>query len=109
MSHEERRKSPRVVVDVSVRLTVEGRTVPGRIHDICRDAALVESHERCVVGAKVAMARESAGSVARVDGVVLRVSAGEGDARGIAILFVDVAPAAATAIELLIDRAGLGG
>jgi hypothetical protein len=42
----------------------------------------------------------------QVDGVVLRVSAAEGDARGIAILFVDVAPATATAIELLVHRAG---
>ena len=33
----------------------------------------------------------------QVAGVVLRVSAAEGDARGVAILFVDVAPATATA------------
>ena len=45
----------------------------------------------------------------QVDGVVLRVSAAEGDARGIAILFVDVAPATATAIELLVHRAGTDG
>jgi hypothetical protein len=45
----------------------------------------------------------------QVDGVVLRVSASEGDARRIAILFVDVAPASATAIELLVHRAGTDG
>ena len=107
MSHEERRKTPRVVVDLPVRLSIEGRTVPGRLHDLCRDAALVESHERCAVGTKVTLGWESQGGMAQVAGVVLRVSALEGDARGIAILFVDVAPAAATAIELLIHRSGL--
>jgi hypothetical protein len=104
---EERRRAPRVVVDLPVRLTVDGRTVPARLHDICRDAALVEAHQRCVVGAKVALAWESpGGGMTQVEGTVLRVSAGEGDARRAAVLFTDVAPATATAIELLIDRAG---
>ena len=107
MKPEERRRHPRVVVDLPVRLRVGDKTVPGRIHDVCRDAALVETHERCTVGTKVALAWESpGGGMAQVDGVVLRVSAGEGDARRVAVLFVDIAPAAATAIEMLIDRAG---
>jgi len=60
-----------------------------------------------VVGTRVTLAWESpGGGMVQVDGVVLRVSAAEGDARGIAILFVDVAPATATAIELLVHRAG---
>jgi hypothetical protein len=108
MTHEERRKSPRVVVDLPVRVGIEGKTVPGRLHDICRDAALVETHESVIVGTRVTLAWDvGGGGMVQVDGVVLRVSAGEGDARGIAILFVDVAPAVATAIELLIHRAGV--
>jgi PilZ domain-containing protein len=104
---EERRQSPRVVVDLPVRLGVEGRTVPGRLHDVCRDAALVETHQRCTVGTKVALAWESPGAgMVQVAGVVLRVSAADGDARRVAILFVEVAPATATAIELLVHRAG---
>jgi PilZ domain-containing protein len=107
MRPEERRKSPRVVVDLPVRLGVEGQTVPGRIHDVCRDAALVETHQRCAVGTRVALAWESdGGGMVQVAGVVLRVSVAEGDARRVAILFVDVAPATATAIELLVHRAG---
>jgi hypothetical protein len=95
------------VVDLPVRLTVDGQTVPGRLHDVCRDAALVETHQRCGVGTRVALAWESAGGgMAQVSGTVLRVSAGDGDARRVAVLFTDVAPATATAIELLIDRAG---
>ncbi len=110
MTGEERRRRPRVVVDLPVRLGREGRTVPGRIHDVCRDAALVETHERCVVGEKVRLGWEATGGgMAEVDGVVLRVSVGEGDARRVAVLFVDVAPATATAIELLVHRAGTAG
>ncbi len=110
MRPEERRRRPRVLVDVPIRLSVEGKTVPGRIHDICRDAALVETHHRCLVGTRVTLAWESPREgMVQVMGVVLRVSAAEGDARGIAVLFVDVAPAVATAIELLLDRAASAG
>lgn len=109
MRPEDRRKSPRVVVDLPVRLGVDGQTVTGLLHDVCRDAALVETHQRCVVGTRVTLAWETpGGGMMQVAGVVLRVSAGEGDARKIAILFVDVAPATATGIELLVDRAGTG-
>jgi len=108
---EDRRKSPRVVVDLPVRVGMAGQTVPGRLHDVCRDAALVETHDSCVVGTRVTLAWESSrgGGMVQVDGLVLRVSASEGDARRIAILFVDVAPAATTAIELLVHRAGTDG
>ena len=110
MKPEDRRRSPRVVVDLPVRLTVDGHTVPGRIHDVCRDAALVETHQRCTVGMNVLLAWDSGGGgMVQVAGVILRISAAEGDARRVAILFVDVAPATATAIELLVDRAGTDG
>jgi hypothetical protein len=107
LTPEERRRSPRVVVDLPVRLGLEGQTVPGRLRDVCRDAALVETHGRCTVGTRVELAWESpGGGMVQVAGVVLRISAGDGDARRVAILFVDVAPATATAIEMLVDRAG---
>jgi hypothetical protein len=107
VTSEERRKSPREAVDLPVRLSVAGQTVPGRIRDVCRDAALVETHLLCAVGTRVTLAWElSRGFMAQASGVVLRVSPAEGDARRIAVLFVDVAPATATAIELLVDRAG---
>lgn len=110
MRPEERRKSPRVIVDLPVRLGVEGKTVPSRLRDVCRDAALVETHQRVAVGTRVTLAWESTGGgMVQVAGVVLRVSALEGDARGVAILFVDVAPSTATAIEMLIHRAGAAG
>jgi hypothetical protein len=97
-----------VVVDLPVRVGMAGQTVPGRLHDVCRDAALVVTHQHCVVGTRVTLAWESSrgGGMVQVDGVVRRVSLTEGDACGIAILFVDVAPATSTAIELLVHRAG---
>jgi hypothetical protein len=110
MRPEDRRRSPRVVVDLPVRLIVDGKTVPGRIHDVCRDAALVETHQRCSVGMNVELAWDSGGGrMVQVAGVILRISAAEGDARRVAVLFVDVAPATATAIALLVDRAGTDG
>jgi hypothetical protein len=81
-----------------------GQTVPGKLHDVCRDAALGDPSDlrgRDAGHAGLGVAR---GGMVQVDGVVLRVSATEGDARGIAILFVDVAPATATAIELRAPR-----
>ena len=110
MTAEERRRSPRVITDLPVRLGVEGRTFPGRLHDVCRDAALVEIHERCAVGTRVALAwRTPGGGTVEVAGIVLRISDAEGDARRVAILFVDVAPATATAIALLVHSVDKDG
>jgi hypothetical protein len=98
-----------VVVDLPVRIGMAGQTVPGRLHDVCRDAALVVTHQGCGVGTRVTLAWESSrggGGMVQVDGVVLRISPADKDASGIAILFVDVAPATATAIALLVHRAG---
>ena len=39
---EERRKNPRFVVHVPVRLMAGSLTTQGQLKDICRDAALVE-------------------------------------------------------------------
>ena len=54
----ERRKQPRFVVDVPVRLTAEGATFPGHLRDICRDAAWVEAERGCAMGVDVALAVE---------------------------------------------------
>ncbi len=99
----ERRKSPRVVVDLPVRVTIEEVTVPGHLRDICRDAALVEVHHRCAIGLPVRLGWDTGTGAVEVAGAVIRLDQGEGDAQGIAILFSGATPAAATAIELLID------
>jgi hypothetical protein len=101
---EERRRNPRVAVELPVRVVVAGRTLPGRLKDLCRDAALVEVHGRCEMGTPVRIGWETRSGAVEVSGRVIRLALGEGDAQAVAILFGDVPSAAATQIELLIDR-----
>jgi PilZ domain-containing protein len=100
----ERRKSPRHVVDIPVRCTALGQTFPGHLKDICRDAALVESHQVCPLETRVVLSMELPGNEGVVDigGKVIRLAAGEGDARGMAILFTDLTPTAATRIDFFL-------
>ena len=105
---QERRRNPRVPVDLPVRVVVEGRTIPGRLKDLCRDAALVEVHHRCDMGTPVTIGWETRDGTVEVAGRVIRLALGEGDSQAVAILFGEVPSAAATQIELLIDR-GPGG
>jgi hypothetical protein len=105
---QERRKNPRVTVDLPVKVWVGGDAVPGHLKDICRDAALVEIHHRCDVGTPIRIAWETRDGAVEVSGRVIRLALGEGDAQAVAMLFGDVPSFAATQIELLIDR-GPGG
>jgi hypothetical protein len=106
--HEERRRSPRVAVDVPVRLTVGQESVPGRLRDICRDAALVEVHRDCALGTTVSLMfglDDDAGPL-QVSGEVIRLAPGDGDARAVAVLFRDLPPAAEGRIEMFLARQG---
>jgi hypothetical protein len=100
----ERRKSPRHVVDLPARCTTDGVSFPGRVKDICRDAALVEAHHPCPVEARIVLAMTlPGGDTLELAGRVIRVAPGEGDARGLAVVFTDATPAAATRIDLLLS------
>lgn len=105
---QERRRHPRVAVELPVRVAIGGHTIPGRLKDLCRDAALVEVHHRCDIGAPVRIGWETRDGAVEVAGRVIRLALGEGDSQAVAILFGEVPSAAATQIELLIDR-GPGG
>ena len=101
MSHmrdggEERRRNPRVVVDVPVRLSMGGESLPGRLRDICRDAALVEVHRDTALGTPVSLVFElpDVEGLVNVSGEVIRQGPGEGDARAVAVLFKSMQPAA---------------
>jgi hypothetical protein len=101
----ERRKSPRKSVDLPVRCVADGRAFPGRLRDICRDAALVESHQACALQTRVVLAMDLPGAGAvEVAGRVIRLARGEGDARAMAVLFTDATPAAATRIDLFLSK-----
>ena len=103
---EDRRRCPRVVVDVPVRLTVGRESVPGRLRDICRDAALVEVHRDCELGAEVSLMFELSeeDGPLQVAGRIIRIAPGDGDARGVAVLFRDVHPSVEGRIAMFLQR-----
>lgn len=104
MSDPERRKSPRYAVDIAARLGSSGGAFPAQIKDICRDAVLLETHRSLAPDTRVTLAMELPGSDSplSVVGRVIRVVRGEGDAHRLAVLFTDVNPAAATAIDFFL-------
>jgi hypothetical protein len=103
----ERRKNPRKPADVPVRCQAEGRTFPGRLRDICRDAALVDVHQPVPLETRVVLTLDLPGvGMVEVAGRVIRLAEGEGDARGIAVVFTDATPTAATRIDLFLAREG---
>ena len=100
----ERRRQPRYPVDIPVRCRVGEESFPGRLKDICRDAALVEAHRLGPLDSRMALSLELPGAGAvEVTGRVIRHAAGEGDARGMAVLFSDLTPATATRIDLFLS------
>ncbi len=103
---DERRRSPRIVADVPARLTVAGETFEGLLHDVCRDAALVESERELALGTEVAIETELprvAGPV-RASGQVIRI-AGYGDGRhSVAILFEELEPASRMRVDLFVSE-----
>ncbi len=102
---EERRRSPRIAVDVPARLTVGDETEEGRLHDICRDAALVLAGRSWPLETRVALETELPGVPGRVraSGRVVRLSAAEPGQHGMAVLFDELAPEAALRVELFIS------
>jgi hypothetical protein len=103
---DERRKHQRFAVDVPVRLTFAGRSFPGHLKDVCRDAVLVETHRVLPVDSEVsvAMALPGTGGPMEVQGKVIRVGPGDGDAQRLAILFTRMTPAAETRIDFFIAQ-----
>jgi PilZ domain len=104
---EERRRSTRVAVDVPVRLRVGKESVPGRMRDICRDAALVEIHRHLELGTEVTLMFElpdEEGGPLQVAGRITRLAPGDGDARGVAVLFRDVHPSVEGRISMFLHR-----
>ena len=101
---EERRKNPRFVVDVPVRLTVGTLTTQGRLRDICRDAALVEVEAPQALDSTVTLLLElpGTGGLLRVVGRVIRLASAEEGRHGAAILFTEVPPAAEARIDFFV-------
>ena len=106
MSTEERRRSPRLPVDVPVAVHVAGQTRKALLKDICRDAALVELDRWEVLGTEVELEMELPGSPGplRVSGQVIRLAPGEHAGHGMAILFSAPSPEVEAGIDAFITR-----
>jgi hypothetical protein len=107
---EDRRKSPRFAVEVPVRLTAGGAAVTGRLKDICRDAALVETDAPQILDSPVTLALElpGTGGPLQVGGRVIRLAPGEGGRHGAAILFTEVSPSVEARIAFFVELRGSG-
>jgi hypothetical protein len=93
-------------VDGAVQLTVDGTSFPGRLRDLSTDAVLVEAAQGWPLGTRVEVQLALPGDEGEpftVVGDVVRVSAGD-PGQAVAVLFADLTPAAATRIDLFVDR-----
>jgi len=102
----ERRRHPRFQVSVAADVTFGPETFPGRLKDICRDAALVEVGHSLSLGDEVALSIALPGEGERlaIVGRVVRLADGDDGAHDAAVLFSDLTPTAETRIELFIAQ-----
>ena len=102
---EERRRHPRVVVDIPATLRADGADHGVRVRDICRDAALVEGDRTWPLETEVGLRMElpGTGGVVDVQGRVIRLAAGEAGRHGMAILFTDVTATAGMRIDFYVS------
>ena len=101
---DERRKSPRVVVDVPARLTIGGETIEARVRDICRDAVLVEAARSFPLETEVTVETELPRISGKIRGTgrVIRHAAGNDGAEAMAILFDDLGTETTLRIDLFV-------
>ncbi len=102
---EERRKSPRAVVDLPGRVTVGRETIACRVRDLCRDAALVLA-ERCYplqTRAALEMDLPNTPAPVGVTGKVVRLAPSDQGPHGMAILFDDLSLETTLRIELFVS------
>jgi hypothetical protein len=73
MMGQERRRHPRFVVDVPVRIVDQGTEHTGRLRDICREAALVETARAWPLDAEVGLRMQLPGVNEGIDVAGLRI------------------------------------
>lgn len=105
MTNNERRKSFRHAARVPVRLGTGAASIEGHVHDICRDAVLVETGRVWPVDTELQLTMQLPDSKEpiAVKGRIVRIAeAADGAPRGLAVLFTDVTPAAVARIDLFL-------
>jgi hypothetical protein len=104
----ERRKHPRVRVEVPSRLRVAGADHVGSVKDMCRDAVLVETDRSWPVETPVVLEMtlpDTDGAVA-VTGRVVREIRSDGGPSAVAVLFDDPDPMTLLKIDLFLELHG---
>ena len=111
MSHEDRRKHPRVRLDAAARLKVGERLLEARVRDICRDAVLLEANHWFPLGTELQVRVElpAPHSAIQACGRVLRLSPGEQGSHDLAVLFTEISPGDQLRIDFLAEQGGQGG
>ena len=104
----ERRRHPRVKVEVPGRLRVAGVDHVGSVKDICRDAVLVETDRSWPAETPVGLEMTLPGTVGAVavTGRVVRELRSDGGPSGVAILFDDLDPMTTLKIDLFLELHG---
>ena len=104
----DRRRQPRYLVDIPVRLRCAEGVFPAHLRDICRDAAWVECDRGFTIDARLSITMElpGTGGPMEIDGRVIRLAPGEKAPNGMAILFGNLPPTAATRIDFYIALQG---
>ncbi len=100
----ERRRLPRRDVGLPAELHVAGRAWPAHLHDICRDAALVEADQPLAPGARVELAFTLPGlrTPIRIEGRVIRNADGELHPHALAVLFEEITAGDAERIDFFV-------
>lgn len=109
MTEIERRRHPRFKVRVDAQLSQGAQLFPGRLKDLCRDAALVEVRHRLDVGDTVGLILPGTEAPLEMAGQVVRTAPGDEGSLDAAILFSDVPPAVETRIDTFIAEHSQGG
>ena len=101
---DERRKTPRFAVDIPARLYGKGSVQEVRVRDLCRDALFVEVAGEWPLGTQVTVTAEFPGTAPPLPlaGSIVRIAPPEEEFEGVAVLFRDLTPAAATTIDLFL-------
>jgi hypothetical protein len=100
--NEERRRNPRLVIDVPVRVAAGSQESAGQLKDICRDAAFVEVDAPQSLESDVTLDLDLPGGTLRVSGRVVRVAPEAGGRHGAAVLFTDLTPSAEARIGFFV-------
>lgn len=101
----DRRRHPRLEIDAPVRVLSGFEAIEGRLRDLSIDATLIEAEKTWPMGTDVTLELTLPDDdvALQLSGQVIRL-ASDGPQPGMAVLFSDLTPDAATRIDLFLAR-----